>query len=162
MSNIRKRSIFPKALGKEIEQTLKPIYKKHGFAEHRILTEWESIVGKELSNFSAPCKLVMPRAQNQGGTLHIKVASGRGLELQHSQPIILDRIATYFGYRAVEKLRIIQTSAYIFGKKAKPTPHKELTASQSLIAQVAKCEDEDLRKALLSLGKAINANFPLA
>ena len=150
---IKKYSIFPKALSKEIEQTLKPIYKKHGFAEHRILTEWENIVGKELSNFSAPCKLVMPRAQNQGGILHIQVASGRGLELQHSQPIIIDRIATYFGYKAVDKLRIIQTSAYIFGKKIKPTPYKELPASQSLIEQVAQCQDEDLQKALLSLGK---------
>ena len=150
-SNIKRYSLFPKSIGKSIEPLIKPIYKKHGFAEHRILTQWHQIVGT-LANYSSPQKLTI---RGKEGTLHILVASGRALELQHLQPIILDKIATYFGYRAVTRITFSQTSSALFHKKiVKKLPLKE-KPSEIIMKITSTCEDEDIRNALASLGAAL-------
>jgi hypothetical protein len=146
---IRRFSLFPKPVSRIIEPVIKPIYKKHGFAEHRILTEWEAIAGKELAAYSVPQKLVRK-------SLHILAASGRALELQHMQPVILDRIATYFGYRAVEKITFLQTGSAIFRKSPAKKRMKEAAAAGTDTAFPVTCEDEALRKALLALGNALH------
>jgi len=152
---LKRFSIFPKSLSKSLEGIVKPIYKKRGFAEHRILSEWEAIVGAELGKFSIPQKLVFRQGKQDGGTLHIAVASARAIELQHMQATIIARISGYFGYNAVEKLVFVQTSSPLFRKKrelpASPSPEP----SDNLLQIVEQCNDPDLQKALLSLGKFI-------
>lgn len=153
--DIKRYSLFSKSLSKAIEPALKPIYKKHGFAEHRLLTEWRAIVGDELAACSVPQKLSVSRKQD-GGTLYILVASARALELQHMQPVIMERIATYFGYNAITKIKLTQTSAELF-RKPRPTKKAETRAvSEKLKELVNGCEDEKLRNSLLSLGSLIH------
>jgi hypothetical protein len=153
----RRFSLFPKTLSKTIEHALKPVYKKHGFAEHRIQTEWHLVVGPELAAFSIPQKLTLQRVGGEGGTLHILAASGRALELQHLQPLILDRIATYFGYRAVSRLKLTQTSSALFRKEVKTVKKRPDGERVDFAALAAGCDDEAVRKALMSLGTALAA-----
>jgi len=148
-------SLFPKSLSNTLTEVVKPVYKKHGFAEHRILTEWHLIVGSELAAYSVPQKLVARRGQPEGGTLHVLVASARALELQHLQPMILDKIATYFGYSAVTRLTFVQTTSLLLRKGSKPKQKPKSAPDKALVAVVAQCEDESLRRALQSLGEAI-------
>jgi hypothetical protein len=153
-SDRRRYSLFPKALSDTLSHLVKPIYKKHGFAEHRILTQWPLIVGEELVGCCLPQKLTRHRGKEGGATLSILVSSARALELQHMQPVILDRIAGYFGYSAVTRLSLTQTSASLLQSKAKPASRK--TATGSAFAELAAdCEDESLKKALSSLGDAL-------
>jgi hypothetical protein len=156
-SNTRRFSLFPKPLAQSLTQALKPAYKKHGFAEHRILTEWDRIVGSELAGYSLPQKLSQSRSRQEGGTLHLLVASGRALELQHMQPVIVSRIATYFGYAAVTRLAFTQVHSALFRKEEIKPPPPEPAADPDLIALAGQCEDERLRSALLSLGQALAA-----
>jgi len=153
--NIRRFSLFPKPLAKSLEKLVRPVYKKHGFAESRILTEWTDIVGRELAECSIPQKLVFRGSKKEEGTLHILAASGRALELQHMQPVIIDRIATYFGYNAVTRLVFTQTSTPLFRRPARTIPKPETAASPELMDMVKECEDEDVRSALLSLGMTL-------
>lgn len=147
-------SAFSTPIASSVNDLVKPIYKKHGFAEHRILTEWDSIVGKELAACSIPQKLSGAKMQ-EGGTLHVLVASARALELQHMQPVILDRIATYFGYRAVKTIRFLQTTSNIFRKIPMAKPSQKPEPSEAVTKIVSECSDEELRKALLSLGEKL-------
>ena len=154
--NIRRYSLFSKTLAKSVEQAVKPVFKKHGFAEHRILTEWHAIVGTELSAYSIPEKLTFPARKKEGGTLHVLVASGRALELQHMQPVIIDKIATYFGYPAVARLTFMQTSAPLFQREIRASTVQKSKPSAAVAALVAECGDSELRSALLSLGIALD------
>ncbi len=147
-------SLFPKHIAKSIEPLIKPIYKKHGFAEYRILTEWNKIAGDDLASCSLPQKLTSTRNQH-GGILHILAASGRALELQHMEPVILDRIATYFGYRAVQKIKFTQTSSSLFRKSISRKPEEKGVISEKLAALVGECTDEELRNILLLLGSRL-------
>lgn len=154
----RRYTLFPKPLGEEINRIVKPVYQQNGFSEHRLLTEWPKVVGADLARYSTPKKLVFPKGKREQGTLHISVFPGRALELQHMLPVILERIAVYFGYNAVQKLVFTQDAM------ARPALKKKskaiATEAPEVTQTVALCEDEALRAVLASLGTAINAKNP--
>lgn len=157
MSNekFRKTSLFPKTLGQCIEPVTRPVLKSQGLAGSRILTQWPAIVGAKLAQHSIPEKLSFPPGKKAGGTLVIAVENGFAPEIQHQQPIILERLASYFGYHAVSRLVISHTylpvtaSAPKAGKKAKPLP----ADIRSFTGDIA---DDELRSTLESLAKTLS------
>jgi hypothetical protein len=152
----RRWSLFPKPLANEIERIVKPVYHQHGFTEHRILTGWAEVVGRDLAAGSVPKKLTFPKGKRENGVLHVTVSSGaRALELQHMQPVILERIATYFGYRAIEKIVFLQDSSLHTAARPRKKPQMTQSPDAALTALVTPCDDAPLRAALLSLGAAI-------
>ncbi len=154
----RRYTLFPKKLGEEIGRIVKPVYQQNGFSEHRLLTEWAKVVGADLARYSVPKKLVFPKGRREQGALHVSVFPGRALEMQHMLPVILERIATYFGYSAVQKLVFTQDAT---ARPALRKKNKAIAAESPLVAQqVALCEDEHLRAALASLGTAIQSKNP--
>ena len=80
---------------------------KFGFSYIGLITDWATIVGPDIARLSAPEKLSFPRNKRDSGVLRLKAEGGAALEIQHLEPQILDRINTYFGYRAVMRLHII-------------------------------------------------------
>ena len=46
--------------------------------------------------------------QKKGATLVLRVEGPAALEVQHQAPQIIERINSYFGYRAIEDIRILQ------------------------------------------------------
>lgn len=152
----RRWSLFSKSLSAEVEQLVKPVFKAQGFAEHRILTQWDKIVGADLAAGSVPKKLTFPKGQRENGTLHVTVASGaRALELQHMQPMILERIAMFFGYRAISRVVFLQDATL------NPAPKRRRKVAQQqadagLQDLVSACNDEELKNSLLLLGMTLN------
>lgn len=102
-------SLFPTTLRQALERAARPIAKKRGFSETRILTDWPLIVGEQIASYSTPLKLTYPRQQNNGATLTLSAHPAYALELQQMTPIILDKIAAYMGFRAVERIAIEQS-----------------------------------------------------
>jgi len=157
-STKRRWSLYSKPLAGEVERIVKPVYKQQGFNEHRILTHWGEVVGKVLARNSVPRKLTFPKGKREQGVLHVEVSSGaHALELQHMQPIILERIATYFGYNAIDKIVFHQNSTSHSPKPRKPKVPSALP-DPDFIKAVELCEDEALRVALTALGSAISSN----
>ena len=94
---------LPDLLGRVLD----PASRRRGLAEARVLTDWPSIVGEVLAARCQPVKLT-GGSRGHGGILHIHVAGSAALELQHSEPQLLERINSYFGYPAVARLRLIR------------------------------------------------------
>src|SRR5690606_24750226 len=84
-------------LHKAVEVATRPVFKKRGIAESRLITEWANIAGEVLAGKTLPKRVAFPQGKRDNGTLHLSVAPGWALEVQHLEPIILDKIATYFG-----------------------------------------------------------------
>lgn len=153
-SGFRRSSMFPKTLSQCIEPITRPVFKTQGLAGTKIISEWESIVGKKLSGHSIPEKLSFPAGKKTDGTLSIAVENGFATELQHMQHIIIDRIAIYFGYKAVTRVTI--THSYIAETK------KELPATKKNVLPAECCEltheieDTDLRVALTNMAKSLS------
>ena len=86
-------------------------------------------------------------------TIHVGGASA--LELQHSEPQVVERINDFFGYPAVARLRLIQAPPVRPVKRAAPAPTRPLAADElaALAAAVAIVGDPELRGALARLGR---------
>ena len=81
------------------------------------------------------------------------------LELQHLEPLVIERINRYFGYRAVAKLSFVQAPATRPPRRATNAPPPEPAGPDAarLAASLGGIEDEALRAALAGLGRAVLA-----
>ena len=98
----------PRAIASLIGKSSKAALIKRGFAQADILTHWPAIVGPNLANFSSPEKLTYSRQGNKDATLRIRVAPGWAPEFQHFEPLVIERINSFFGYKAISRLQLIQ------------------------------------------------------
>ena len=150
---------FPKTLAACIEPLTRPVLKAQGLAGSRILTEWHSIVGAGLAVHTAPEKLSFPPGKKTGGTLTISVENGFATELQHKQPVILERLAGYFGYAAIARITIAHTWHPAAAQPKRKPPAPKLPLDCSRIAESV--TDDALREALVSLAKTLSGQNSL-
>ncbi len=139
-------------LSQAMEKITKPLFKKRGFVESRLITEWPQIVGAQLAAHCSPEKLVFDRWNQAGAKLHLVTESGWALELQHMEPVLLEKIAGFFGFKAVERLVIRQGQL-----PQKSVPRVRTNLDETAIANTAlpaAVEDDDLRLALQRLAHA--------
>lgn len=146
-----------RALGETVAKVTAPIMSKQGFASGAIVTEWPAIVGEHMAARSNPEKVIHSRDKNAGGTLRLCVASGGvATEFQHLEPLLLDRINTYFGYPAIARLQFVHRP--MPHKTAPPPPRpRPLTPEeeQRLADSLAGIEDPKLRQSLQDLARSI-------
>ncbi len=143
-------------LDKHFRKLTAPVFQKHGFAQAELLARWPDIVGAQIADVARPEKIRWPRGTEEktGGTLHLKVQAGRGLDVQYATHTILERVNRYLGYQGVAVLKIMQTHEPI---KSTKTKFVVLEPSPQVLAQVAPVEDPDLQSALARLGAGLTA-----
>lgn len=143
-------------LAKHFRDITKAAFARYGFAESDVVAHWEAIVGEELAAVSAPERIKWPRgsgeaAQKQGGTLVIRAAPGRALELQYEASRLIARINSFFGYGAIASLKVMQAAELAKGRpKPPPLPEKPVCEQQ-----LETLEDSPLKAALERLGRGI-------
>jgi hypothetical protein len=143
-------------LSRQFREITRAAFARYGFAEAGIVADWEAIVGSDLAAVSAPERIRWPRgageeAQKQGGTLVIRAAPGRALELQYEASRIIARINSFFGYGAIAAVKVVQAQELPQGpRRAPPLPEKPV-CEQSL----ASVEEGPLKSALERLGRGV-------
>jgi hypothetical protein len=148
---------LPDLLGKVLD----PASRRRGLAEAGVLTDWPSIVGEVLAARCQPVKLT-GSSRGHGGVLHVHVAGSAALELQHSEPQLLERINSYFGYPAVTRLRLIGAPLalprHVPAAAAVTAPGPlDAAARAEIEAVVRPVADDALRAALSGLGATLKA-----
>lgn len=152
-SQPRRHSLFAKSLKSCVAPLMRPVFKMQGLAASKLISEWEAIIGKELAAHTMPAKLTFAKDKNSDGTLTIACTGAQALTLQHMQPIIIERIACYFGYKAVARIAIEQ-------RPMTAAPTKRIKAKNPIIVDtsaIAGIEDTELREALSGLAKTFSA-----
>ncbi|MEZ5690910.1 MAG: DUF721 domain-containing protein [Rickettsiales bacterium] len=147
---------LPKKLAVCIEPLTRKTFRKHGLAGSKIIENWQVIVGKSLSKHCIPQRLSFPASGRSNGTLYIATENGFSTELQHAQPIIIERLATYFGYKAIT--RILITYSYTPEKNEliqKKTSYRKPQIDDTCINQINNIEDSELRNALNNMAKSL-------
>jgi hypothetical protein len=134
-----------------------PALRRRGFTEARVVTDWVDIIGADLARETIPERLSFPRGSESGGTLRIRAAGPLALELQHLEPLVIERINRYFGYGAVAKLTFVQAAPGYMSRRPKPSPPTALSPDEAkrLGTALADIESESLRAALSRLGRAV-------
>ncbi len=145
----RKASGF-RRIDRALAKVTKPFFRSRGFALADLLAHWPAIVGPELADSTCPERL------GANGQLRIHVAGPAATEIQHLEPQILERIAVYFGYRAVRRLVLLQGPL-------PPTRPADPALRPTREAEARPCEGleriapSELRSALERLGRAVRA-----
>ena len=130
---------------------------KRGLAHANLIVDWATVVGAEMAGICQPEKLAFRRDERSQGVLHLRVSGSAALELQHDAPRLIERINSYFGYKAVAEIRLVQVAPKAppvrdqIRKRRTPAP-SEIQALESTIFHV---DDDDLRETLGRLGTAI-------
>jgi hypothetical protein len=143
-----------------LSRVLEPAARRRGLAEARLLTDWPMIIGPQLGARCQPVRLARNR-NDLGGVLSVHVSSVSALELQHSEPQLIERINGFFGYPAVARLRLIQAPPMRPVKRPGRRSVRPLDASEleELRAAVGSLADPELRQALARLGQTIKAQI---
>jgi hypothetical protein len=139
-----------------LTRVLEPAARRRGLAEAKLLTEWPTIVGAALATRCHPTRLSQ-RSDRPGGTLVLHVAGAAGLELQHSEPQIVERINGFFGYAAVSRLRLIQAPLPRTDARAAPPASRSMSDDEAIeiVQAVRDIRDPGLRAALHGLGRTL-------
>jgi hypothetical protein len=160
-SRNRARAGKPSTLNALVRRLTRPLLGKRGFADGRMVADWAEIAGPLLARSSLPLRIAYASGERTNGTLHLKVApGGLATEIQHVEPILIERINGHFGYRAVARLSLIQGPLPPPPPDPEPTPPLDPEAEARLERTLAGVKDSDLRARLESLGRAVLAPRP--
>jgi hypothetical protein len=152
------RFVPVKAVGTFIPTLTRKAFEKFGFSTATLITDWARIAGAELAQYTIPDKLKWPRGgdaigddndgSRRGATLILRVDPARALDVEYRARQIMDRINSYFGYRAVETVRLVQAPLLRSGNPSPVTrPHKagEKDGGDPLGSALARLEQGVLR-----------------
>ena len=153
---MEKRRGGMRAIGASLRGITAPILGKQGIAAAQLFAEWPAIVGEPFANACWPVKLVFPRGERRDGTLRLRVSSALAPEVQHREPILVERINGYFGYRAVARLAIVQGPPPLPDMPLPPVLRPlDPAERQGLERKLEGIADPVLRAALGRLGSAM-------
>ena len=126
------------------------IYRKRGFASAGVVDNWPAIVGEDLARHTVPERL------GADGTLRLRVDGPLATEIKHLEPQILERIASYFGYRAVNRLSLIQGPLEKTPvEKSRPARALDSDSAKTLADTIRGTRNADVKQALARLGEAV-------
>ena len=161
-----KRTFVPKKIGDTLGKVNKIFSKKYGKIEFLILSKWPQIVGSFFAEHSEPDKISrvtedfdefdQPIFKN---FLHIRVSSAAAVEFQHYKDTIIEKINSFFGYKAISDLRLQQN---FIPKKKNEQPLKserfEATDKEKKLIkkEIQNIKDKELENSIVNLGLSIN------
>lgn len=163
MANVKPRT---RTLADLVDGCLDQALAAQGFAGSDVILSWDEIVGERLARHSRPIRMEWPRRRPDAATagrraepaaLVVRVESAFALELQHTAPVVIERVNAHYGWRCVS--RIVLKQGPVRRRPAQSPEPPGLAPEQRLRleAVIRPVEDGALRGALERLGTAILA-----
>ena len=141
-----------RSFGNTLPRGIKQILKKNGYNYSEIISKWNLLVGKDISNYCYPKSIKMSR-ENKNGTLVLLVERGNEINVEYSKKDIINKINSYFGYQLISEIRlqtfspvikkekeknIVNNSPKKFEKKINEIKNKDIRDSLSQLLEIAK------------------------
>ena len=160
-----KRTFVPKKIGETLSKVNKIHSSKFGKIEFLILSKWPQIVGTFFADHSEPDKITRvaddfneydePFYTNY---LHVRVSPAAAVEFQHYKDTIIEKINSFFGYKAITDLRLQQnfvperknTSSHNISSQDITQEEKKLIKNE-----IENIHNKELEKSIVNLGVSI-------
>ena len=155
-----KRSFNAVALSDLVPGLLDPLLQKRAGLTTALIGAWLEIAGERIGRFSAPAKIGWSRANASTdpyapATLFISADPAVALALQHETSTIIARVNVFFGYAAIDRVKISQNQMRLETKAARTKPSPKHV--EAATAKVINVENDALREALATLGANVLA-----
>jgi hypothetical protein len=156
-TNFKKRSFGLQTIEEKMTHLLKPIFqgsKKEFILINNLVKNWSQIVGPKYAKFCAP-KMVSFEKNKSGAKLTISVYnSSVGFFLENNSEIIIERIATLYGFKSIAKIIIKQEPRSI----GNDLPDKKITdkdTEKMVNSTLQNIENKELEATLKKLAEDI-------
>ena len=141
-----------RSFGNTLPRGVKSILRKNGYNYSEIISKWNSLVGKKISNCCFPKSIKMSR-ENKNGILILYVERGDEIVAEYSKKEIINKINAYFGYKLIDQIRlqtynskntkkkkknVLSKSSKVFEKKINDIKSKEIKNSLSELLDMVK------------------------
>jgi hypothetical protein len=127
-----------------LPENAKKILKKDGFVYFEIIKNWKNIVGEKMFKDVAPSKI---KKINNENILSINVNKNIMIEIEYSRDQIIEKINSYLGFNAINKIQIISKDSSFEIKK------KKITLSENILKKINEIKSENLKEIFLKLNK---------
>jgi len=132
-----------------LPKNVKKVISKKGHIYTETFDNWRYIVGDKLFKICFP-KSFKHTNRLSSSYLSIMVKRGHEVDLEYSKKIILDKLNSYLGYNAVEKLKFISFDGEEPQKKEKI--NKNATNSKYK-EKISKIKNDKIKKSLIEMSK---------
>lgn len=125
-----------------------------------LIAGWEDIVGPQYAGFTLPEKILWPKRASdadpfQPGTLVVACDGGKAVFFQHETSQILERLNLFFGFVAIEKIKLVQKPVLKAApRRAKPRV-LDSTEQERLASVLDRIDDPKLRQKLEKFGLGV-------
>ena len=147
--------VMDKSLNKLFTQGLRPlqsllpenakkILKKDGFVYFEIIKNWKNIVGEKMFKDVSPLKI---KKINNENILTINVNKNIMIEIEYSRDQIIEKINSYLGFNAINKIQIISKDPSFELKK------KKIILNENILKKINKIKNKNLKEIFLKLNK---------
>ena len=140
-----------KSLVKITENIVEKSLSRIGAIQTHIFLNWNNIASK-YSNITEPEKIKFNKNKRTDGEIILKVQNGFVPEIQHATSFLLNQINARFGFKAINKIKIIQTElGYIHPVQKDSTKDSNFNKQKDLITNLLPAEDIKIAKQTIEL-----------
>ncbi|WP_455478585.1 DUF721 domain-containing protein [Bartonella sp. B10] len=145
-----------------VSEILDPVLRKRTGINVALIEYWSQIIGHDIGEYTIPLRIIWNRYANQYETFQpatlVVACEGRAaLKLMHETSELLHRINVFFGYIAIDRIKIEQRCISVFTDH----PPMKLVPSEKDKEYIGKMleeiENDSLRHSLYKLGCCIFA-----
>ena len=127
-----------------LPENAKKILKKDGFVYFEIIKNWKNIVGEKMFIDTAPLKI---KKVNNENILSINVNKNIMIEIEYSRDQIIEKINSYLGFNAINKIQIISKDSSFEIKK------KKIILNENILKKINEIKSKNLKEIFLKLNK---------
>ncbi|QQM29825.1 DUF721 domain-containing protein [Martelella lutilitoris] len=139
-----------------------PILARRAGISTALLSAWEEIAGEAYAEFSRPEKITWPKRASESedggfrpGCLTVACEGARVLFLTHAQGELVHRVNGFFGFSAIDRIKVVQKPVQPPGGRRRRPPELSPAEARDLEARLQGIESEKLRAAIMRLGAGV-------
>ena len=164
-SSKSERKFVPTSISDSLKLVNKKFLYKFGKLDYVIHAKWGEIVGKFFLSHSEPRKITsVANSESQDGStiydryLHVDVSPAAAIEFQHFQDKIIEKINTFFGYKAIKGIKIRQQ---FVSKNIAKNSNKNINLiereinKKKIFESTPKLSNKKLQESIVKLGLSI-------
>ena len=167
-SQRKSRGRSAKAMARSVSDilggVLEPIIARRTGMRLDLMRIWPELVGREFADTTRPEQIKWARRAHEEGAfepalLFVACEPSCALFFQHEQSDVIKRVNEFFGFEAVDRIKILQKPVMDAGiEKARGSENLSQEDRIRLETMLEEIDDAELRKRLEALGKGIMGN----
>ena len=132
--------------GNTLPRGVKGILKKNGYNYSEIISKWNVLVGKDISNCAYPKSIKMKNGASNG-PLILAIKRGDEINIEYSKKEIINKINSYFCYKLIDEIKLQS-----FNSESNKTKKNRLCKfSKNFDEKISEIKSKNIRDSLSKL-----------